>query len=122
MNLGEVLSFIVEDGIEAAKGSYTKPADRLKLSGSIRGFEECRGQSPSELAALLKHAEQAVRQAMISQSADYWYWRCRCLEIQWVCNVLGSVLTAQGLAAIPGVPLTARGVAKAAEIVGIAGA
>lgn len=120
MTLNEVLVFIIEDGKEAAKQSYTRPCDQLKLEGSLRGFDDCHQKSIQELTALLRESNEAAQVAMHTEASDYWYWRCRSLEIAWVCNVVGNVLMAQGVPLIDGSILTARGAMKAAEIIGVA--
>jgi hypothetical protein len=55
-----------------------------------------------------KHAERAD---------DYWYWQCREAEIEWVCNVVSSLIAAMGGAFMPITSPTARGYMKMAEIV-----
>ena len=121
MLLIDALNQIIDDGIEASRLDYSKPRDKQKLDGSIRGFENCRGKEPNEIAALLLEAN-ATAQARHGQDGpdDYWYWRCRALEIEWTANVLSAILDANRQPPI--VPITARGVMKAAEIIGVADA
>jgi hypothetical protein len=116
MLLIDALNKIIDDGIEAARQDYSKPRDNLKREGAIRGFEECRGKSPEEIALLLKEATEAQQAAFAGQAHDYWYWRCRQAEIEWVANVVSAILHAQGVPPIATV--TARGMLKAAEIIG----
>jgi len=54
MLLVDALNAIINDGIEAARMDYGKPADTLKREGAIAGFEECRNV---EIAALLVEAD-----------------------------------------------------------------
>ncbi len=117
MNHQQFLNFVIDDGIEAARGDYSKPSQKQKLEGSIKGFEECRNLSPTELRELLTQAHKDTMTKYREEASDYWYWRCREAEIGWVCNVVSVVLANNGLPTI--VPPTARGVLKAAEIVGI---
>lgn len=118
MNLNDALNWIIDDGIEAARADYKKPKDKLKLDGAIRGFEECRGKSPDEIVALYAEAGERQQQAFFDQAADYWYWRCRQAEIEWVMNVLSNIMHAQGWPPIG--MMTMRGAMKAAEIIGVA--
>lgn len=110
----EFLFFIIEDGIEAARHDYAR--DVMKRNGAIAGFEACRSLSPAELAALLLKAHDKTREKYLQQAQDYWFWRCREAEIEWVCNVVSAVFYHQGLPVI--VPPTLNAVIKAAEILG----
>jgi hypothetical protein len=65
----------------------------------------------------MREADARTRQKMAEQASDYWYWRCYQLEVEWVANVLSAILNAQGLPIIATV--TARGMMKAAEIIGV---
>lgn len=117
MNYVDALNAIIDDGIEAAKVDYNQPRNKMKLDGSILGFEECRDKSTLQLIELLSLAQKHSSAAMRNQAHDYWYWRCRTLEIEWVCNVVSCILQNENLPAI--VPPTYRGMMKAAEIVGV---
>lgn len=119
MLLNDALNQIIDDGIEAARADYTKPCDKLKLKGAIKGFNECRGKSPDEISALLVIAGEDCTNAHQQQSPQYWYWRCRQAEIEWVANVLSCIMDAQGWPPIG--MMTVRGGMKAAEIIGVAG-
>lgn len=114
MTLQQFIERVINDGISAARKDYAGSDE--KLSGSIAGFESCRGKSPAELAALLRGAEkhcESLRRHNIKD--DYWFHRCRHLEIEWVCNVVSAVLVNEG--APPIVTPTARGTIKAATII-----
>lgn len=116
------LEQIINDGIEAAKRDYAAPRQAAKLKGSIAGFEACRGLQPLEIAALLKRRQEMTRQAFCDRqrgSESYWEIRCFEAEVEWVANCVSAVLMNQGLPVI--VNPTARGVIKAAEIVGVSG-
>jgi len=109
------LTLVIDDGIEAARLSYKN--DTLKRNGAIAGFEACRSLNTDQLADLLKSAEKASEKAMREGAPDYWYWRCRTLEIEWVCNVVSAVRMNSGLSII--INPTVRGMMKAAEIIGV---
>jgi hypothetical protein len=111
------LNAIVDDGIEAARHDYAKPRDTLKREGAIQGFEDCRNKEPAEIAALLVEANERAYQGMLENDPQYWFWRCRALEVEWVVNVLSSILVANGM--LPIGNMTARGMLKAAEIIGV---
>jgi hypothetical protein len=112
MTYQEFMELVICDGVEAATEDYSKPEDRRRLEGALKGFEECRGRSPKELAGLLEEATRTVLDKHLEEAGDYWYWRCRECEIEWVCNVLGAAVYCQ----IGGAMVTARGVLKAAEV------
>jgi hypothetical protein len=86
LNLSDVLNQIIDDGIEAARADYTKPSQKLKLEGSIKGFEDCRGKAPAEIVALMVEANERAYKAMRDKepTEHYWYWRCRAAEVEWV--------------------------------------
>lgn len=117
MDYGYFLERVINEGIEAVKSDYAKPEDKLKLDGSIKGFEECRGKSPEELAQLAYEARTKVAKAFTDDAKDYWYWRCREAEIEWVCNVMSAGIQTT----IGGMNPTARGVMKAHEIIATEG-
>lgn len=116
MNYIEYLTQIIDSGIKAAKTDYTDPKDNLKLSGSIEGFEICRDKLPAQLLKLLNEAQIKSWDAITKDADDYWFWRCRELEIEWVCNCVSAMLINQGIEPI--ITPTARGVMRAAEIIG----
>ena len=120
MNLADVLNRIIEDGIKASKADYCKPDQKNKLDGSIRGFEDCRNKTPVEIVELFYEAQRRAQLAYFSDSPEgYWFWRCRASEIEWVANVLSAVLVNEGLPPVISIFPTARGMMKAAEIVGV---
>ena len=90
----------------------TKPRDKMRLDGSLKGFEECRGKGPAELEELLGVARTRMAEAFTDDAKDYWYWRCRESEIEWVCNVVSAALRIQ----IPGAIVTAGAHLVAAKI------
>jgi len=116
-SLPTIIGKIVDDGIAAAKADYSRPDQKQKLEGSILGFEECRHLGPEAIRQLSIDANARSMQALHEQADDYWYWRCRTLEIEWVANVLSSVLYVNGRQPIT--TPTARGMLKAAEILGV---
>lgn len=118
-----VLHRIVEDGIKAAKQSYSKPEQEEKLKGSIDGFNSCVGINIGKDSIVvwfqnhLQEANKLAQEKFGKEDSDYWYWRCRAAEIEWTCNVLSAVFQAQGWPII--VAPTARGFIKAADIIGV---
>jgi hypothetical protein len=109
------LERIINDGIEAARKDYANAPDELK--GAVAGFEACRGKQPAELAALHLEAQSRTREAFRLRVENYWEIRCYDAEIEWVCNCVSAVMLNQGLPVI--VNPTARGMMKAAEVVGV---
>jgi hypothetical protein len=119
MLLADALNAIIDDGIESVRQAYAAPADRMKRDGSFRGFEDCRGRAPDGIRALLAEARREAEGKRDSEAPDYWFWRWREVQVEWVANVLSAILHNEGLPPI--VPPTARGLKKAADIVGVAG-
>lgn len=109
------LDKIIEDGIKAASESYKDKPDKLK--GSIEGFEKCRGKSPADILQLLNDAREASRVARLAHDPHFWTVRCCEMEIEWVANCVSACLRNQGLPTI--VTPTARGMMKAAQVVGV---
>jgi hypothetical protein len=124
MDYLKFLTQVIDDGIRAAKADYKKPKDKLRLKGSIEGFESCRDKNPDELVDLYISAGKDMNQAYDDSHYgkisidEYWRISCRHAEIEWVCNVVSSMLMNQGLPTI--IAPTARGFIKAAEILGVA--
>jgi hypothetical protein len=114
MILLDLLTKTIDIGIEAAKRDYAGAQNSDKLHGSISGFNACQGKAPAEIAALLGEANRTTIEKHREQALDYWYWRCRAAEIEWVANVISAVLVNQGQTPI--VPPTARGVMFAAKV------
>jgi hypothetical protein len=117
MDYEQYLTRIVDEGIAAAKTDYTKESDKDRLKGSVEGFEACRGKSPAELKTLLVTASERVKQAYLDEAENYFEIRCYEAEVEWVCNCVSAILMHEGQPVI--VPPTARGVMKAAEVVGV---
>lgn len=108
---------VIGDGIKAAKADYTAPGDKEKLDGSLLGFRQCRGKNPKKLAKLLASSRAKEKKALVQEQENRMFLACRALEIEWVCNCVSAALLNQGLPAI--INPTARGVMKAAEILGV---
>jgi len=110
------LNCIIDDGIAAVKIDYKdKPQE---LEGAIAGFEACRGKNPVELAQLLASARKATHEAYRDREVtDYWRIVCYEAEIEWTCNCVSAALANESLPVI--VTPTARGMFKAAEILGV---
>jgi len=119
MTIERFLSRVIDDGIAAAKDDYTRPDQEEKLRGSIAGFEACRGKNAEGLKELLESSRTATQDAHQREAADYWWYRCYELEVEWVCNCFSAILANEGLPVI--ITPTARGTMKAAEIVGVKG-
>lgn len=118
MILLDLLTKTIEIGIDAAKMDYAGAQNGDKLHGSISGFNACRDKTPTEIAALLGEANITVIEKRRERSSDYWYWRCRAAEIEWVANVISAVLVNQGQRPI--ISPTARGVLFAAKVMEMA--
>jgi hypothetical protein len=111
----DFLTRVIDDGIAAATLDYKDDPDKLK--GAVAGFEACRSKDPTALAQALADARTKTQDAYRDQAENYWETRCFEAEIEWTCNCVSAMLMNQGLTTI--VPPTARGVMKAAEILGV---
>lgn len=119
MDLVTFINKVIDQGIVAAKADYTRPDEKRSLEGAIQGFEDCRGKSPAELRELLREANRAANERMFTEDVtDYWYYRCRALEVEWVCNCVSAILINEGQDPLTGFLPTCRGVMKAVEILG----
>lgn len=117
MNLTEFTDRVINQGIEAARNDYKDSPDRLR--GALAGFEACRGKNVGELVELLQRANQEVQEAFHRANSgnggyNYWEIRSREAEIEWVCNVVSSLLAQNGHPVITMV--TTRGMMAAHRI------
>ena len=113
MAINKFLDRIVDDGIIAATADYE---DGPKLDGSIHGFEFCRGKAPDAILKEWNRCFEMLRLLMDAENLDdYFYWNCYQLELEWVLNCLSAALNQPLLGHLP----TARGVMKAAEVLGV---
>lgn len=128
----DFLNAVIDGGIAAANRDYA--ADEAKRDGAVAGFEACRGLHPGDLATLLETARAATRETrdqLPHHPHDYWWRRCRELEIEWTCNVVAAAFMVVETRRLierppiflewrdPPVPITARGALCAANILGI---
>lgn len=114
----DFLNRIIDDGIDAVQIDYKDSPDKLR--GAIAGFEACRDKNPGELAQLLTDARKAQHEAYRDLDVnDYWRVVCYAAEIEWTCNCVSAALANEDQPVI--VMPTARGMMKAAEILGIHG-
>ena len=119
MTYADFLHHLIEDGMAAARLSYAHPRNAAKLAGSLQGFSECRNLDADSIRSLLARAAADRLAARERADPAHWHWRSREAEIGWVANVLSAARMSQGLDPIT--PPTARGLLKAAEILGVAG-
>lgn len=118
MLLGQLIDRICADGIEAVRADYVRPDQADKLKGAIEGFELCQGITSAEhLLEALDKANARAQEAF--EASDYWRWRCRAAEIDWVCNVVSAAMVANGMKSLGSIWPTCRGMMKAAEILGV---
>jgi hypothetical protein len=120
MTYDEFLTRVIDDGIAAARADYVDPRHAKYLEGSLEGFALCRGQSPHALQRLLVRVNREAAEKRRDAAEDLWFWRCRADEVGWVCNVVSALLINEGQTPLTAYLPTARGVLKAAEIVGVA--
>lgn len=114
------LAQVITEGIAACEKDYAKDTQTEKREGAIAGFEVCRGKSPVELGRILANARARLHDASreLAGPRRDGYWRIRCFEaeVEWVCNVVSAALMNNGEPVI--IQPTARGVLKAAAILG----
>jgi len=121
MNYFEFLTRICDDGIAASADSYKD--DPVKRLAAEAGFNACRGKTGPQLAQLLARATRVRHKAFGKHDHDR-YWRVRIFEaeVEWVANCISAILlyTTAGQLGKPIVPVTARAVMKAAQVLGVA--
>lgn len=117
MDFDAFLTRVIDDGIAAALKDYAGDAD--KRNGAVAGFETCRGLDAEGLRTLLERAESTQAAAQRIQHPRYWLFRCFAAEVEWVCNVVSAALVNEGQSPLTSLLPTARGVRKAAEILGV---
>lgn len=118
MILAEVLSFAIDDGIEALRERHAGRlgADLMRFEGGRDGFEACRGREPHELVETLAAATMRRETARQAGAADYWYHRYFEVQVEYVASVMSAALLQHGLPPIATV--TAQSLMRYAEIVG----
>jgi len=126
MTYNDFLAQVIREGIMAAAMEYNQPAQVHKLQGSLEGFESCYEKPPEELGVELLLANEAADRFFWNRDdatdkeenlQQYWRFRCKALEIEYVCNVVSAMLMNEGLPTI--IQPTSRGVRRAAEIIGV---
>ena len=108
---------VIDEGTAKAREDYAESPQ--KLEGAVAGFEACRGLSPIELISVLEHAAIETQRAFRDESGDYWRVRCFELEVEWVCNCVSAALVNGGQPPLRSDFPTARGMRKAAMILGV---
>lgn len=116
MNYLVFLDKVIDDGVAAARKDYAHDED--KREGAVAGFEACRSRMPEEILVILRGAAEATRRAMLDDDPHYWRVRCFEAEIEWVANVVSAALVSQGCAPLAAHLPTARGMMKAAQVLG----
>ena len=122
MNLFEFTNRVVDNGILAVKKDYKDSPEQLK--GALAGFEACRGKNPGELQMLLNRASRDVMEAFHRSESgnggnNYWEFKCKHAEIEWVCNLVSAVLAKNGMPVI--VHPTCGGFMMANRVIGSEG-
>lgn len=118
MDRQNLLNAIIDDGVTEIPLAYPRPDQKDKREGGIAGFEACRGLDDDGIVSLLAQARDRTAKAMTTTDPGYWHHRMYELQIEWVLNVLSAAATANGMKAPAG--YTARGMLKAADVLGIA--
>lgn len=114
-SLESVIEQIVDRGIEGVKVSYK--SDPKRLAGAINGLEACRGKSPLKLIPIWQFSNKKAFYARENNSPNYWFWRCRTMEIDWVLNNVSCFLYMNGIA-FPW-QATSRGFMNVSSILGL---
>jgi hypothetical protein len=118
MNYEEFLDQLINKGIDGVEKHYPNEEQSHKREGSIAGFEACRGKNPVQLKQLLIEAGEERETARQRRAKDYWHYRYKEVQIEFVCNAVSVCLVNQGQTPI--IPPTARGMMAAANVVGVA--
>ena len=118
MTRGELLDAVIDDACTEIPMAYPRPDQRDKRDGGIAGAQSCRGMEDAALLTHLDAATKRSRDAMARRATDYWWHRMFEIQVEWVLNVLSAAAWAHGMP--PAMTPTARGLAKAAEVLGVA--
>lgn len=113
----DLLMAVIDDGITEIPLAYPRPDQAMKREGAIAGFEACRTLDDHGLVTLLRDARENTRSAMERRASDYWWHRMFEAQVEWTLNVLSAAMSANGLEPLTG--HTARGMLKAADILGV---
>ena len=116
MPFNDFLNAVLDDGIEEVKVAYAGLGREERRLGAIAGFELFRGQPREAIKAIHDEAMRDAQAARANRQADYWFWRMRHAQAEWVLNVVNAADHAHGnpTDSIP----TARGLAKAIDVLG----
>ena len=121
MNYFEFLTRVCDDGIAGSAEDYKD--DPVKRLAAAAAFNACRGKTGPQLGALLARATRVRLKAFGRHSHDR-YWRVRIFEanVEWVANCVSAILlyTTAGVVGRPIITPTARGLMKAAQVLGVA--
>lgn len=118
MPFNDFLNAVLDDGIEEVKVAYPGHAGEERRRGAIAGFELFRGKGRDELKGIYEDARRDAEVARANRQADYWFWRMRSAQAEWVLNVVNAADHAHGNPT--DFTPTARGMFKAADVLGIA--
>jgi hypothetical protein len=130
MTFNEFVTAVIDGGLASIQEDPNITRRPARLEGARQGFELCRGKLPTELAGLLNESARLERDALektmsedgveegTERDAAFMHAQYRHLQIEWVCNCVSAALWNQGLPTI--IAPTARGLMRAAEILGVA--
>lgn len=118
MPFNDFLNAVLDDGIEEVKVAYAGPGREERRLGAIAGFELFRGQPREALKGIYEEARKDAEVALANRQADYWFWRLRHAQAEWVLNVVNAADHAHRNPV--DFPPTARGLAKAVDVLGVA--
>lgn len=114
----DFLEAVVRDGLAEVETAYAGEGREQKLAGAVAGFEMMRGKPRGELKALADEARERAVEASAEQGDDYWFWRMRSAQAEWVLNVINAADYAHGRPT--DFPATSRGLEKAVGVLGAA--
>jgi hypothetical protein len=93
----DFLNAIIDDGENEVRERFAaKPHQYLRKDGALEGFRICRGKAPEELAAALDEARARRETAQRTRAPDYWFWRERENQIEWVMGVMSAAFYSNG--------------------------
>jgi hypothetical protein len=114
MPYADFLNAVIDDGLDEVRRTYLRPDQAAKRDGAIRGFEECRGLDADALLDLMDRARVETAAKRRAQAPDYWFWRMRESQVEWVLNVVNAANYEHGRPV--NFPPTARGMSKAIDV------
>lgn len=108
MTLGEVMHALIDEGVAQARIDLSLPSQSETLSGTIAGYESCRGLEPEEMMELLSRSGLELLGAVEQQRPEVTRLRAYDACVRFVASVMSCALEYHGLPPITRITFQAR--------------